>query len=59
MKLAVFDCDGTLVDSLAAIVEAMHRACDELSVARPDPVAIRRMIGLPLIDVVSALVPTP
>ena len=57
LKLAVFDCDGTLVDSVHSIVAAMHEACEKMAVEKPEPAAIRRMIGLPLIDVVTALVP--
>ncbi|MCH8835882.1 MAG: haloacid dehalogenase, partial [Proteobacteria bacterium] len=37
MRLAVFDCDGTLVDSQHSIVAAMPAACDAPDIARPAP----------------------
>ena len=34
-ELVVFDWDGTLMDSTAAIVRAMQRAAEELGIAPP------------------------
>lgn len=47
-KLAVFDCDGTLVDSQHFIVETMTAAFRETGRAPPLPEAIRRIVGLSL-----------
>ena len=57
IKLAVFDCDGTLVDSQAAIVAIMSQAF--AAVGRPAPPAhdIRRTIGMPLMDAIALLAP--
>lgn len=48
MKLVVFDYDGTLVDSQAAIVGTMQEAFAELGLAAPAPEAVRRVVGLAL-----------
>ena len=57
MKLAVFDCDGTLVDSQAAIVMIMNQAFAAEGFAVPTDLAIRRTIGLPLADAMAMLAP--
>lgn len=57
MKLAVFDCDGTLVDSQAAIVMIMNQAFAAEGHAVPTDLAIRRTIGLPLADAMTMLAP--
>ena len=57
VRLAVFDCDGTLVDSQANICRAME---DAFARARRDPpprAAIRRIVGLSLVEAVAALLP--
>lgn len=48
MRLVVFDCDGTLVDSQRLIIEAMHRAFAAEGLALPEPQAIRHIVGLAL-----------
>ncbi len=58
LRLAVFDCDGTLVDSQNSIVAAMHAACDEHGFDKPRPDAIRRMVGLPLLEAFARLLPS-
>jgi len=58
VRLAVFDCDGTLVDSQANIVRSMARAFAEEGLPAPGDVAVRRTIGLPLADAVAALAPS-
>ena len=58
LRLAVFDCDGTLVDSQHAIVTTTHAACDALGTERPKALAIRRVIGLPLLAAIAHLLPT-
>jgi phosphoglycolate phosphatase len=57
-RLAVFDCDGTLVDSQANICRAMEEC---FSAARLDPPSrddIRRIVGLSLVPAIAALHPT-
>ena len=57
MKLAVFDCDGTLVDGQAAVCEAMEVAFAEAGLDTPARPAIRRIVGLSLPQAVRALAP--
>lgn len=57
LRLAVFDCDGTLVDSQSSIVAAMHAACDHHGFARPGADAVRRVVGLPLEVAIQHLLP--
>ncbi|MGN6498751.1 MAG: HAD-IA family hydrolase [Tsuneonella sp.] len=56
-RLAVFDCDGTLVDGQAAVCEAMDIAFAETGLAPPDRNAVRRIVGLSLPQAVRALAP--
>lgn len=56
-KLAVFDCDGTLVDGQASICRAMEEAFAEAALPAPDRHQIRRMVGLSLPQAVLRLVP--
>ena len=56
-RLALFDCDGTLVDSQANICLAAVEAF-ELSGLTPPPVAaIRRIVGLSLVEAMRVLAP--
>ena len=48
LRLAVFDCDGTLVDSQHSIVASMNAAFDAQNYPKPDAEAVRRVVGLPL-----------
>lgn len=57
IRLAVFDCDGTLVDGQAAVVEAMAAACGALGHPLPDPNQTRRSVGLSLPSAMLALFP--
>ncbi len=56
-RLAVFDCDGTLVDSQANICRAMEAAFTGARVDPPPRAAIRRIVGLSLVEAVTALLP--
>jgi phosphoglycolate phosphatase len=47
-RLAVFDCDGTLVDSQASIISAMVTAFEVHSCPIPESESIRRVVGLPI-----------
>ena len=57
MRLVVFDCDGTLVDSQHAIVAAMRIAFDEMGLDEPDPSSVRHVVGLTLEDAIMRLLP--
>jgi len=57
VKLIVFDCDGTLVDSQHMIVAAMERAFAGRSLAAPPRDEILSVVGLSLSLAVSRLVP--
>ena len=57
IQLAVFDCDGTIVDSQNSIVAAMHAAFEQYSLDPPSAESVRRIIGLPLIEAIALLFP--
>ncbi len=56
-RLAVFDCDGTLVDSQHSIVSAMAEAWRVDGLDAPDARAVRRIVGLPLEIGMARLLP--
>ena len=56
-RLAIFDCDGTLVDSQANICLAMEHAFDEAGLLPPSRQAIRRIVGLSLLEIMRTLLP--
>lgn len=56
-KLALFDCDGTLVDGQAGVIAAMDRAFAENGLELPDHHAVRRLVGLSLPQAVRLLAP--
>jgi phosphoglycolate phosphatase len=56
-KLAVFDCDGTLVDSQHIIVACMEDAFNGEGLTSPSAAQIRRIIGLQLEECFCQLVP--
>ncbi|MFC3213991.1 HAD-IA family hydrolase [Novosphingobium panipatense] len=57
MKLAVFDCDGTLVDGQAPICEAMEVTFEAFALTPPSRGAIRRAVGLSLPQAIRQLLP--
>ena len=57
IRLAVFDCDGTLVDSQRTILEAMTAAYGVIRLPVPAADAIRGVVGLSLPDAVRRLLP--
>lgn len=58
LRLAVFDVDGTLVDSEHNIVSAMHQAWGRMELGEmPAPEEVRRIIGLSLVEACSVLLP--
>lgn len=56
-RLAVFDCDGTLVDSQAAICRAMDECFTSHGLTPPDRQATRRIVGLSLPEIMRVLAP--
>ena len=56
-RLAIFDCDGTLVDSGATIHRALAAAFAEHGLELPPPQISRRVIGLSLTEAMAALLP--
>ena len=57
-RLAVFDCDGTLVDSQATICRAMADGFAACGLPGPADAATRGIIGLSLVEAMAALHPT-
>ena len=55
--LIVFDWDGTLIDSPAAIVECIQQASRDLGLEAPDPERASHVIGLGLEDSLRQAVP--
>lgn len=56
-RLAVFDCDGTLVDGQADVLWAMARAFESARLPAPDPGEVRRLVGLSLPVAIRELAP--
>jgi phosphoglycolate phosphatase len=59
IRLVVFDCDGTLVDSQATIVACAQAAFQAEGLAVPSADAIRRIVGLSLVEAVLELMTEP
>lgn len=57
LRLAVFDCDGTLVDSQDSIVQSMAAAFAAHGHPVPEAAAVRRVVGLPLLEAIARLLP--
>lgn len=58
IKLAVFDVDGTLVDSQAMIIACLQRSCLEMGLTPPQSrVQLLSGVGLPLDQAVQKAVP--
>jgi phosphoglycolate phosphatase len=56
-RLAIFDCDGTLVDSGATIHRALAATFEQNGLELPPPAATRKVIGLSLTEAMAALLP--
>lgn len=56
-RLAVFDCDGTLVDSQANICRAMEECFSTAKLVPPSRDDIRRIVGLSLVPAIALLHP--
>ncbi|MDX1710888.1 MAG: HAD-IA family hydrolase [Rhodovibrionaceae bacterium] len=59
VSLAVFDVDGTLVDSQHGIVQAMGEAFVAANLPNPNHADVRRVVGLKLESAVAQLLPEP
>jgi phosphoglycolate phosphatase len=57
VRLAVFDCDGTLVDSQANICRAMDLTFAHAGLTPPPRSATRRIVGLSLAEAMRVLAP--
>lgn len=57
VRLAIFDCDGTLVDGQAAVCGAMDAAFAACGLALPDKHQVRRIVGLSLPQAIRILLP--
>ena len=56
IRLAVFDCDGTIADSQHSIIKCMHAAFEAHQLPKPKRDDVRRVIGLPLEEAIASLV---
>ena len=56
-RLAIFDCDGTLVDSQHNICVAMERCFADAGLAPPPRERTRTVVGLSLVEAMRAMVP--
>ena len=57
VRLAVFDCDGTLVDSQVNIVRAMTDSFRRAGLPDPDPHEVRQVVGLSLFEAMAMILP--
>jgi phosphoglycolate phosphatase len=56
-RLAIFDCDGTLVDSQANICAAMEECFAHAGFEAPERERTRRVVGLSLVEAMQAMLP--
>lgn len=57
LRLVVFDCDGTLVDSQAAIGRSMASAFKDIGLPYPGDQVVKEIVGLSLRDAALILLP--
>lgn len=57
LRLAIFDCDGTLIDSQHSIVAAMQRAFEAVALPCPARDACLSIVGLSLPQAIARLLP--
>ncbi|NCU13006.1 MAG: HAD-IA family hydrolase [Sphingomonadaceae bacterium] len=57
LRLALFDCDGTLVDGQAGVIAAMEAAFRSVGLPTPDRHQVRRIVGLSLPQAIRLLAP--
>jgi phosphoglycolate phosphatase len=56
-RLAIFDCDGTLVDSQPNICVAMEKCFARAGLPAPPREQTRRVVGLSLVEAMQAMLP--
>jgi phosphoglycolate phosphatase len=56
-RLAIFDCDGTLVDGQANVCLAMERCFGEAGLPLPSREQSRRIVGLSMVEAMQAMLP--
>jgi phosphoglycolate phosphatase len=56
-RLAIFDCDGTLVDSQGSICAAMEGCFAAAGLPKPSRERTRRVVGLSLVEAMQAMLP--
>lgn len=56
-RLAIFDCDGTLVDSGATIYAALAETLTLHAIEVPEAKVCRRVVGLSLVEAIAELTP--
>jgi phosphoglycolate phosphatase len=59
LALAIFDCDGTLLDGQHTVIAAMGRAFDEHGLGPVAAEDVRGIIGLNLREAITHLLPAP
>ena len=57
LKLAIFDCDGTLVDGQHMIISSMKHASEKFDISYPGDEQVRRIVGLSLLEAISIVFP--
>lgn len=57
LKLAIFDCDGTLVDGQHMIISSMKMASERCNIPYPGDEPVRRIVGLPLYEAITRVYP--
>lgn len=57
LKLAIFDCDGTLVDGQHMIITAMKQASENCNIPYPGDEPVRRIVGLSLLEAITRVYP--
>ncbi len=57
IKIAIFDWDGTIVDSIDHIADSLHKAAQDLGFPTLEKAAYKNIIGLGMIDALKALYP--
>lgn len=56
-RLAIFDCDGTMVDGQANVCLAMERCFAEAGLPQPSREQSRRVVGLSMVEAMQAMLP--
>ncbi len=57
LKLAIFDCDGTLVDGQHMIISSMKQASEKCQIPYPGDEPVRRIVGLSLFQAITQIYP--